>query len=205
MYELLVLSLLMHWPLHAYRIAKIGNEIIGPEEQISTGTLSTLLSKLVQAGLITPADPDTTPFPGDRPSRVFAITSAGRERFFELMMDTTSHPGMYRRLFHLKALHLEFLPLEQQLFLAEHYLAYCRQILRSKQSDMQDVADNPIKQEHMHPALREASSALIQLKQEQWKLELTWAQSLRAQILLRLKQHGGILATPGEESAKVSQ
>ena len=54
MYELLVLSLLMHWPLHAYRIAKIGNEIIGPEEQISTGTLSSLLNRLMQAGLITP-------------------------------------------------------------------------------------------------------------------------------------------------------
>ena len=38
MYELLVLSLLMHWPLHAYRIVKIANEIIGPEDQISTGT-----------------------------------------------------------------------------------------------------------------------------------------------------------------------
>ena len=63
MYELLVLSLLMHWPLHAYRIAKIGNEIIGPEEQISTGTLSSLLNRLVQAGLITPADPGTSPFP----------------------------------------------------------------------------------------------------------------------------------------------
>jgi len=63
MYELLVLSLLMHWPLHAYRIAKIGNEIIGPEEQISTGTLSSLLNRLVQAGLITSADPGTSPFP----------------------------------------------------------------------------------------------------------------------------------------------
>jgi len=106
MYELLVLSLLMHWPLHAYRIAKIANEIIGPEDQISTGTLSTLLSKLAQTGLITPADPGMTPFSSDRPSRVFAITPAGRERFFELMLETASHPGNYRRLFHIKALHL---------------------------------------------------------------------------------------------------
>lgn len=188
MYELLVLSLLMHWPLHAYRIAKIANDIIGPEEQISTGTLSTLLSKLVQAGLISPANPDTTPFLADRPSRVFTITPAGRERFVELMMDTASHPGMYRRLFHIKALHLEFLPLEQQLFLVEHFLVHCRKILRSKQSDLKDMANNPIKQEHMHPAFREAASALIQLKQEQWQLERTWAESLRAQILLRLKQ-----------------
>ena len=188
MYELLVLSLLMHWPLHAYRIAKIANNIIGPEEQISTGTLSTLLSKLKQAGLIIPADPATTPFSSDRPSRVFTITPAGREHFVELMTDTTSHPGMYRRLFHIKALHLEFLPLEQQLFLVEHFLDYCRKILRSKQSDFQDMANNPIKQEHLHPAFRESASALIQLKQEQWQLELTWAESLRAQILLDLKR-----------------
>src|SRR5712692_8013041 len=108
MYELLVLSLLMHWPLHAYRLAKIANEIVGPEEQISTGTLSTLLNRLVQTALITHADPGTSPFPTDRPAHIFAITPAGRERFFELMMDTTSHQGLYRRLFHIKALHLEF-------------------------------------------------------------------------------------------------
>ncbi len=190
MYELLVLSLLMHWPLHAYRIAKITNDIIGPEEQISTGTLSTLLSKLEQAGLIIPANPDTTPFSSDRPSRVFTITPAGRERFVELMMDTTSHPGMYRRLFHIKALHLEFLSREQQLFLVEHFLDHCRKILRSKQSDLRDMANNPIKQELLHPTFREAASALIQLKQEQWQLELAWGQSLRAQILLRFEQHG---------------
>ena len=206
MYELLVLSLLMHWPLHAYRIAKIANEIIGPEEQISTGTLSTLLRKLVQAGLITPADPGTTPFLADRPLRVFAITSAGRERFFELMMDTISHPGAYRRLFHIKALHLAFLPLEQQLFLVEHYLAHCRQIMRSKQTDMQDVSDNPIKQEHMHPALREAASALIQLKQKQWQLELAWGQALREHLLARLKHHekeeyrDGSLSNPAQSA-----
>jgi len=203
MYELLVLSLLMHWSLHAYRIAKIANDIIGPEEQISTGTLSTLLSKLEQAGLIIPADPGTTPFSSDRPSRVFTITPAGRERFVELMMDTTSHPGMYRRLFHIKALHLEFLPREHQLFLVEHFLDHCRKILRSKQSDLQDMVNNPIKQEHLHPTFREAASALIQLKQEQWQLELAWGQSLRTQILLRFTQRGESLAASGEESSNV--
>lgn len=188
MYELLVLSLLMHWPLHAYRIAKIGNEIIGPEEQISTGTLSSLLNRLVQAGLITPADPGTSPFLTDRPSRVFAITPAGRERFFELMLDTSSHPGTYRRLFHLKSLHLALLPLESQLFLVEHYLAHCRQILRSRQAEEQDMANDSRKQEHMIPALREAAQALIQLKTREWQLELTWGQSLCERIIARLKR-----------------
>src|SRR5215472_6275040 len=164
MYELLVLSLLMHWPLHAYRIAKIANEIIGPEEQISTGTLSSLLAKLERAGLIGPAGQGTTPFPADRPSRVLAITTAGRERFLELMLDTSSHPGMYRRLFHVKALHLDLLPPESQLFLVEHYLAHCRQLLRAKAADARDLASDPIKQEHMEPSLRAAARRLVQLK-----------------------------------------
>jgi hypothetical protein len=127
----------------------------------------------------------TSPFPTDRPSRVFAITPAGREHFFELMMDTASHPGAYRRLFHIKVLHLELLPLESQLFLVEHYLAHCRQVLRSKQTDARDVAGNPLKQEHMSPALREAAFALMRLK----TLELHWGQSLREKIISRLKQH----------------
>jgi DNA-binding PadR family transcriptional regulator len=188
MYELLVLSLLMHWPLHAYRIAKIANEIIGPEDQISTGTLSTLLSKLAQTGLITPADPGMTPFASDRPSRVFALTSAGRERFFALMLDTASHPGNYRRLFHIKALHLEFLPPASQVFLVEHYIAYCQQFLHSKQVDAQDMSDHPLKQEHMQSVFRERALALIRLKIEEWRLELAWVQSLRAQTISRLKQ-----------------
>lgn len=186
MYELLVLSLLMHWPLHAYRIAKIANEIIGPEEQISTGTLSTLLNKLVHVGLVTPAEAGTSPFPTDRSSRTFAITPAGRERFLELMMDTTTHSSFYRRLFHIKALHLQFLPPECQLFLVDSYLAYCQQFLQAKHTDKQDVTDNPLKQEHMSAALREAAFALMKLKTDQWQLELAWGEKLRKRILAQL-------------------
>jgi len=189
MYELLVLALLMHWPLHAYRLAKIANEIIGPEERISAGTLSSLLTKLEHAGLIQPADPGTAPFPTDRPSRVFAITALGRERFFELMMDTTSHPGLYRRLFHIKALHLEFLSVEQQFFLVEQYLSHCRDILHAKRTETQRDSENPLKQEHMSPALRKAAFAFMRLKIEQWQLELAWGEALRDEIVARLKQH----------------
>jgi DNA-binding PadR family transcriptional regulator len=188
MYELLVLSLLMHWPLHAYRIAKIANDIVGPEERISTGTLSTLIGKLTQAGLIIPVHATMTPFPSDRASQVLAITAAGRERFLELMLDTSSHPGTYRRLFHVKALHLELLPPESQLFLVEHYLAHCRQLLRTKATDARDLASDPIKQEHMAPGFREAARRLVKLKTQQWELELAWAQSLREVVVVRLKQ-----------------
>ena len=100
-----------------------------------------------------------------------------------------SHPGTYRRLFHIKALHLEFLPLEHQIFLVEHYLLHCQQVMHSKQTDKQDMTANPLKQEHMSSALRKAAFALMQLKNEQWQLELAWGQSLYEQINLRLKQH----------------
>jgi DNA-binding PadR family transcriptional regulator len=193
MYELLVLALLMHWPLHAYKIVTMARNIIGPEERLSTGTLSTLLAKLERATLIRPAEPGSVPFPTERSSRAFAITPAGRERFIELMMDTTSHPGAYRRLFHIKALHLEFLPLGSQHFLVEHYLTHCRQVMRSKHGDTQDMTGNHLKQEHMSSALREAAFALMRLKTEQWQLELTWGQSLCEQIISQLKQQEKIV------------
>lgn len=191
MYELLVLALLMRWPLHAYRIVKIAGEIVGPEEQISTGTLSTLLSRLVDARLIIPTDAATTPFPSDRPARVYAITQAGRDRFSALMLDVSSHPGMVRKLFHIKALHLEWLPPESQLFLVEQYLTHCRKLLSTKQADAQSMAEHRLKQEHMSPAFREATTALIRLKIDQWQLEFAWALSLREQVIAHLKQPEG--------------
>src|SRR5947209_13540650 len=69
-------------------------------------------------------------------------------------------------------------------------LAYCQQFLRSKQVDAQDMSDHPLKQEHMQPVFRKMALALIRLKIEEWRLELAWVQSLRAQTLSRLKQPG---------------
>jgi len=180
MYELLVLSLLMHWPLHAYRIVKIANEIVGPEERISKGTLSALLARLERTGLIQPAKESDGPFPKDRPSRVFAITPAGRQRFVALMLDTTSHPGSYRQLFHIKALHLEFLPPAQRAPLVAHYVNHCREMLQAKQTDQKDMTDNPLKQQHMRSAFRQSVLDFVRLKLDQWQLELAWAEQLLA-------------------------
>jgi DNA-binding PadR family transcriptional regulator len=188
MNELLVLGLLMHWPLHAYKIAKMANNIIGPEEQISRGTLSSLLVKLEKAGLITPADPARVPFPSDRSSRVFALTESGRERFFQLMLDTTSQPGSYRRLFHIKVLHLEFLSPEQQFFLVEHFLQHCQKLIEDKQAEEQAFAASPIKQEHMRSLFQQRAQAFMQFKIEQWQLEVARAQVLRTQIIALWQQ-----------------
>lgn len=187
MYELLVLSLLMHWPMHAYLIVKISNKILGPEERLSRGTLSTLLERLEQDGLISDADPREVPFPSERSMRALTITPSGRERFTQLMLDTTAHPGFYRRLFHIKALHLEFLPIEQQLFLVEHYVYYCQALIRDKRVEVQAFAADSGKRENMGEAFWEAAQEFMRFKAEQWQIELAWAQSLQQRVLARLK------------------
>jgi len=183
MYELLVLSLLMHWPLYAYLIADIANHILGPWERISRGTLSTLLTRLEQDGLIAPADPAQVPFSTDRPSRVFAITPAGRQRFYQLMMDTSSNQGTYQRLFRIKALHLEYVSPEDQLSLVDHYLSYCQMGLRYQRTEAQDFATNPIKQRSVSGFYSAVALDLMEMVSQQWQLELTWAQLLRERIV----------------------
>lgn len=182
MYELLVLSLLTNWPLHAYLIADIANAILGPWERISRGTLSTLLARLEREGLIAPADPAEVPFPSKRASKVFALTAAGRERFLRLMQDTTSNPGTYRRLFRIKALHLHLLAPEDQLSLVEHYIGYCQTGLRYVQTEARDMATNPAKREHTPGPLRAVALDLMALEEQEWHLEMTWTRRLRERV-----------------------
>src|SRR6184192_62033 len=183
MYELLALALLMHWPLYAYLIADIANHILGPWERISRGTLSSLLTRLEQEGLIAPADLTQVPFSTDRPSRVFALTPAGRERFYWLMMDTTSNQGTYQRLFRIKALHLEYVSPEDQLSLVDHYLSYCQMGLRYQKAEAQDFATNPIKRRSVSRFYSAVALDVMDLISQQWQLELAWAQRLHERIV----------------------
>lgn len=184
MYELLVLALLMHWPLYAYLLADIANHILGPWERISRGTLSSLLTKLEQSDLIAPADPVQVPFPTDRPSRVFALTAAGRERFYQLMMDTTSNQGTYQRLFHIKALHLEYISPEDRLSLVDHYVSYCQMGLHYQKAEAKDFVANPVKYQSVSVTYRATALDLMDLVSQQWQLELAWAQRLREQVVI---------------------
>ena len=201
MYELLVLALLMHWPLYAYLIADIANHILGPWERISRGTLSSLLTRLEQEGLIAPADPTQVPFSTDRPSRVFALTPVGRKRFYQLMMDTTSNQGTYQRLFRIKALHLEYVSPEDQLSLVDHYLSYCQMGLRYQQAEAQDFVTNPIKQRSVSSFYSGVALDLMDLVSQQWQLELAWAEGLRQ----RLREQIVAAQVPGKTETQLSE
>lgn len=183
MYELLVLALLMRWPLHAYLIADITNSIMGPWEKISRGSLSGLLAKLEHSAMIEQGNTALVPFPPTRPARVFAITAVGKERFFQLMMDTTSNPGNYQRIFRLKALHLEFLSPKDQLFLVDHYLYYCQMGARYMREEAEDMRGNTMKRETSSEWLMTTALDLMATAEEQWGLERAWAQRLRERII----------------------
>jgi hypothetical protein len=110
----------------------------------------------------------------------------------------------YSRLFHIKALHLAFFPLEQQLFLIDHYVQYCQTIIHQKQAQAQRFAASPVKQEHMKDAFRHAALSVMQLKAEQWQRELAWAQALREQVLVRSQLNGSGSAAAAHERSGAS-
>src|SRR5690348_10770728 len=115
MYELIILSQLMLRPAHGYMIASIINDMIGPYARISNGRMYPLLAKLEKSGLIAPYTEVPAGTLGDRQLRTYQITEAGRSRFRELMLDTTSNPGEYQKIFQQKVAMLEFLKPSERL------------------------------------------------------------------------------------------
>lgn len=140
MYELIVLSLLMRQPMHGYLIAKILGDIIGPFAKVSHGRLYPLLNQLERDGLVVPTSPDAGQ-PGGRRQRSFAITEAGRVRFRQLMLDTTSNPGEYRTYFWLKAPYLDLLTVEERRYLLDHFQTYCQAHIHHATSELHDLRE----------------------------------------------------------------
>lgn len=191
MYELLVLALLMHGSWHGYLITKIANEMIGPWAKISPGTLYPLLVRLEQSGLIETL-PQEEASHSQRQAHRYAITPAGRRRFHTLMMDTSSNLGDYPRIFHLKAVHLQFLSPRERLYLADHYSNYCERTILHMQSEAQDMQRM---QSEAQQAQQEAgdradfTDAVVDIlqhlaKQEQG--ELAWARRVRERAVAAL-------------------
>ncbi|GLI04465.1 hypothetical protein YDYSG_04950 [Paenibacillus tyrfis] len=195
-YELLILSVLMHFPLHAYMIAKIGS----PWEKISRGTLSTILTKMVRSGFIQEADPADVPFSSDRSSKTYAITAEGRQRFFQLMMDTHSNSNQYLRIFHIKSAHLEFLDLEEQIRLVKHFIDYCQTVIRELKQQIYQFETNPEpKGKQPSPFFLSTVRGQMEVQLEQMNLELAWAEKLCTSIQEMGRNRNG---KPAEQVAK---
>lgn len=179
MYELIILSLLIQGPAHGYLIAKIINDIFGPYAKISNGRLYPLLARLEEEGLIEwcPQSVVESATPkGTRQHRNYQITAAGRRRFHRLMMDTSSNPGEYQRIFLRKADSLHLLSLDEQLYLIDHYINYCQSHVLHLIAEAEDVE---CEKYGMSAVQLKATLNVMRHMQDQWRLEVEWAQQLR--------------------------
>jgi|SRR5579862_1035773 len=99
------------------------------------------------------------------------------------MMDTTSNQGTYQRLFHIKALHLEYVSPADRLALVDHYVGYCQMALSYQQAEAQDFAVNPVKSQSVSGFYSAVALDLMESVASQWRVELAWAQRLRERIV----------------------
>ncbi len=182
MYELIILSLLMRFPIHGYLIMKITNDQIGPWARISSGTLSTILGKLEQAGLIAVLPQERDLARGDRRVRTFTITEEGRKRFHQLMMDMSSNLGEYQKFFHHKMTYFDLLRPDERLLLVNHYINYCQTTILHRQTEMDSIVYELA--DHPNPAFLENLLRVMKHIVQQWQAELDWIRSIREQEFL---------------------
>jgi DNA-binding PadR family transcriptional regulator len=177
MYELIILSLLMRFPMHGYLIAKVTNDQIGPWAKISSGTLYTILTKLEQTGLIVAQLQEGDVTAGGHRSRTFVITEEGRKRFHQIMMDTSASLGDYQRIFRYKFAYLDLLQPHERLLLLDHYVNYCQTSMLYLETEMSTLPSEL--SFYSDPVYLESLLAMLRQVQSQWEGELIWARAMR--------------------------
>ena len=180
MYELLLLALLTRQPMHGYLFIRVINDMIGPFAKVSNGRLYPLLTKLAADGLVVVEQTVGR-------QRTFAITAPGRARFHRLMMDTTSNPGDYARLFWLKVPFFEGLTPGERLYLLDHYRNYCRAHLVHLDGELTELEVDALPRASMTREQLAATVATIRHLRNGWQLEYDDLLALRAAETARLE------------------
>lgn len=180
MYELIILSLLMQFPGHGYLIAKIIDDMIGPYARASHGRIYPLLADLEKKGMVRSELRPAASRTGERQARWYTITGEGRKRFHRLMMDTASNPGEYQKIFSQKVPGFPFLKPAERLYLIDHYINFCQAHILHLSHEREDFKRDIETYVEFRPTDPDATLSIMQHMIDQWNLELTWAQQLRA-------------------------
>ncbi len=189
-YELIILGTLMAGPSYGYLIAQIVQNITGPYAKISPGRLYPLLKKLEEAALITASNAAEQPFPTDdrryQPqSRRYEITEAGRTRFHQLMLDTTSYLGDYEKIFLHKVARFSFLKSAQKVQLVEHYIEYCQSLINygsARAGELAKMQTGDSVLYSMSPAQLHDLLGAVEHTRSHWQQERHWAETLLKQF-----------------------
>src|SRR6266702_7490251 len=183
MYELIILSLLMRGPIHGYLISKIINDITGPIAKVSHGWLYPRLAKLEQEGLIGASAGAKEEPQGERQLRTYQITEAGRKRFHQLMMDTTSNPGEYPKFYWQKVCFMEYLYPAERLHLIDHYINYCQTHILHLKAQAKNLVEGKVQYHAMDITQLEATLHILRRSTNHWQVDLEYTNSLREKEL----------------------
>lgn len=187
MYEFIILSLLMRFPLHGYLIANITNDMIGPWAKVSNGTLYPLLGKLEQAGLITRVNEEARGMKSEQQARTFMITDAGRERFYQLMSDTTSNIGDYQKIFRLKVTYMDLVPASERQYLLNHYIHYCEASVLHIKTEAESLKHELVGN-YGRATFRELALKTMQHSADMWQAEMDWTLQLREELSMQTNE-----------------
>ncbi len=185
MYELYILSMLMRGPMHGFLIAKIIGDIIGPFARVSHGSFYPLLARLEAEGLIAASEAAPRQPPGGRRQRIYRITEAGGRRFHQLMLDTSSNPGEYQKLFWAKVMSFDLLAPAERGYLLDHYLTYCQTHVFYLDRELAALADEavPTVGDAANAALNALAAEVIRHHRGQWQFELDHVRQMRERLL----------------------
>ena len=192
MYELIVLSLLMRFPLHGYLIVQRANETIGPWAKISNGTLYPLLTRLERQGFIARVNEQQQSTQTEQQARTFLITDEGRKRFHQVMMETSSSIGDYRRLFHLKVPSLDLLTSRERQQLLTHYSNYCQTCLLHIKIQVENLEHELVGEKGTSPLFKELALQTMQERARLWQTEVDWTEHLRDLLPALSEQAAGL-------------
>jgi len=179
LYELLILALLMRDTMHGYLIAKIMNDMVGPETKVSHGSLYPKLKTLEQEGFITTSHATSETAHHDRQARAYTITDEGRRHFHRLMMDTNAHPGEYSKFFWLKVCFFDLLHPAERLELVDHYIHYCQMHTHHMKTETRNVVDGKAYYRSLSLTQLELTLHTLRRASSHWQIELEYANALR--------------------------
>src|SRR5579864_1831241 len=147
MYELFVLGELMDQPAHGYLLHSIIKTAVGPIRRLSWGALYPLIRRLERDGLIAPVPAvevgDCAGADG-RQRKVYAITEAGRDRFFALMAEPGAYDAEYPDLFSIKLSDFHHVARDVHLEILRHYRGYIQLLQSYVQTSRRRIEAEPL-------------------------------------------------------------
>ncbi|HET7641358.1 MAG TPA: helix-turn-helix transcriptional regulator, partial [Ktedonobacteraceae bacterium] len=153
--------------------------------KVSHGWLYPRLAKLEQVDLIVTSPEAKGEQQGERQLRTYEITEAGRKRFHQLMMDTTSNPGEYQKFFWQKVCFFEYVHPAERLHLIDHYINYCQTHILHLKAQARNLVEGEMQYHALDITQLEATLHVLRRSTSQWQVDLEYASSLREKEMAR--------------------